>query len=171
MKVSGIFSSWELRTTWGAGLLVILVALLLCGCAGSGNNTPQTRPGPVEWGDLPKSVVQTARSQIGAGYLWGGRSPETGFDCSGLVWWVFFQNGVHLPRPTGEQVGAGRRVERWQLEPGDIVFFKSEGGLHAGIVTGEGTFVHSPKSGGKVREEPLGSHYWSQRFLEARRVI
>ncbi len=171
MKVSEIFPGSELRTTWGACLLVVLVALLLCGCAGSGNSKLQTHPGPAEVGFLPKSVVQTARSQIGTGYLWGGRSPVTGFDCSGLVWWVFYQNGVHLPRRTGEQVGAGRPVERGQLEPGDIVFFKSEAGLHAGIVTGEGTFVHSPKSGGRVREEPLWSDHWSQRFLEARRVI
>ncbi|MFW6323981.1 MAG: C40 family peptidase [Desulfovibrionales bacterium] len=130
------------------------------------NAGPEFHEGPPGNG-----IVLTARSQIGTPYRWGGDSAETGFDCSGLIWWVYRQNGYSLPRMTSDQIRAGEPVD--VLRPGDIVFFRisSTGSLHAGIYTGRGTFIHSPKTGGAVREDSMEMAYWRSRFLTARRIL
>lgn len=119
-----------------------------------------------------QAVVNTARSVIGAPYKYGGDSPAQGFDCSGLVWWVYRVNGYDLPRVSYKQWGAGRKVTD-RLMPGDIVFYRTYTGkgMHTGIYTGKETFVHSPKSGGRVREEDTGKNYWQRRYLGAKRII
>ena len=118
-------------------------------------------------------MVETARAQIGVPYRYGGAEPLTGFDCSGFVWWVYRQHGVGLPRTTRGQIRAGRPVPPGAFEPGDILCFRTSraGRLHVGIYTGEGTMVHSPKTGAGVREEPVLVRYWTERFLTARRVL
>jgi cell wall-associated NlpC family hydrolase len=124
--------------------------------------------------DQAGHVVQTARGQIGTPYVYGGHSPDQGFDCSGLVYWVYRQNGVDLPRTSWEQYQAGRPVAQNDLKPGDLIFFKIKGkgqSLHSGIYSGQDTFIHSPKPGAAVREEPLAARYWLGRYLGARRVV
>lgn len=147
----------------------LLAALVLVpGCAGLSVAPPGARPD-----DLGRSVARSARTQIGSPYRWGGQSPAEGFDCSGLVWWAFRQNGLAVPRPSWEQQRAGRAVSEGRLALGDVVFFRIESGikgLHAGIVSGPGLFVHSPKSGGRVREDPLDNPYWRERYIGARRL-
>lgn len=152
-------------------LLVCLAALLGSGCVGPHGTVPPEKIEDSHATGLGARIVATAREQTGVGYQWGGTSPEKGFDCSGLVWWVFRQHGIGLPRTTRGQIRSGTGIGPSEVLPGDLVFFTLGSGLHAGVVTGAGTFVHSPKSGGRVREEPLWSQYWSQRFLAARRVI
>ncbi len=125
-------------------------------------------------GDRAMGVVQTARGQIGAPYVYGGDSPDEGFDCSGLVYWVYRQNGVEVPRVSGDQYRVGKPVTREELKPGDMVFFKLPGkgsSLHAAIYSGQETFIHSPKAGSSVREEPLEARYWLGHYLGARRVV
>lgn len=121
------------------------------------------------------SVINVARSQIGKPYKWGGDSPAKGFDCSGLVWWVYKKNGILLPRVSWQQIDVGKPVHRNKIKAGDIVFFRIPGGgksLHAGIYTGDGgSFVHSPKSGHYVREESMNKVYWRKYFIGARRVL
>jgi cell wall-associated NlpC family hydrolase len=123
---------------------------------------------------LRQSVVAKARSVIGTPYRYGGLSPVSGFDCSGLVVWVYETHGVDLPRTTWEQTRAGQAVPVGQMHPGDIVVFKLGGKrtyLHTGIYTGGNTFIHSPRSGGRVREESLSGPYWAKRIHSIRRVI
>jgi cell wall-associated NlpC family hydrolase len=120
-----------------------------------------------------KGVVKTARSQLGKKYVWGGESPRTGFDCSGLVWWVFRQHGISLPRISWRQYHVGRTV-RSHLAPGDLVFFRSslgKGRYHVGIFTGGSSFIHAPQTGSFVRVESISTSKWRRRFVGARRII
>jgi cell wall-associated NlpC family hydrolase len=109
----------------------------------------------------------------GTQYRNGGSEPSLGFDCSGLVQWVFAQHGTALPRETREQYQAGRKIGHDDVQPGDLVFFEtvSKGPSHVGIALGGGDFVHAPSSRGVVRVESYTkSAYWSQRWLGARRI-
>ncbi|MEF2231637.1 MAG: C40 family peptidase [Pseudodesulfovibrio sp.] len=120
------------------------------------------------------AVIRTARSLVGVRYKWGGNSPETGFDCSGLAWYSFTRNGVDLPRLSWQQFGAGSPVGADALRPGDLIFHQvdeKKKGLHVGIVTERGTFIHAPSTGKKVMESPIANPYWSGHYLGARRVL
>jgi cell wall-associated NlpC family hydrolase len=107
----------------------------------------------------------------GVRYASGGSDPS-GFDCSGLVWFVFAQHGIDVPRTVADQSRAGRSVPVSALAPADLVFFntKGAGSTHVGIVIGADEFVHAPSSTGVVRVERLGSPYWASRFVDARRL-
>ena len=110
----------------------------------------------------------------GTPYKNGGRDPS-GFDCSGFVWYVFDQNGVHVPRTVSEQFRAGADVDPSDLRAGDLVFFDTINGsrqsaTHVGISIGGDEFVHAPSTTGEVRVERLGSSYWGPRFVGARRM-
>ena len=148
---------------------VMLALLLLSGCGKQKlDSGPEVR-GPVN-GSL---VANTARTQIGVKYKSGGTTPQVGFDCSGLVYWSYIQYGVTVPRLTDAQAAAGRPVRRQDLQPGDLVVFRISrwAGLHTGIYSGQGKFIHSPSSGGRVREESLSIDYWSKRFVSGRRLL
>lgn len=121
--------------------------------------------------DSPSALVDTALSFRGVPYRDGGADPS-GFDCSGLVAYVFAQHGLFVPRTADEQFGVGRRIGRGSVEPGDLVFFTTiaPGASHVGIAVSGREFVHAPSSTGVVRVESLAAPYWSSRFLGARRV-
>ena len=111
--------------------------------------------------------------QVGTAYHYGGRSPETGFDCSGLVAYVFERAwGISVPRRTEEQRSVGRAVKRAELQPGDLVFYNTRGRpfSHVGIYLGDGEFVHAPRPGARVRVERVDTPYWNARFNGARRL-
>jgi cell wall-associated NlpC family hydrolase len=120
-------------------------------------------------------VLQRALALMGTPYRWGGTSPDSGFDCSGLVGYVFRTAlGIELPRVSrdmaakadAEMVGA-----REELRQGDLVFFGLKGRVnHVGIYVGEGRFLHSPSRGKDVRVDSLLTGYWANRYLSARRV-
>jgi len=119
-------------------------------------------------------LVLRALSLLGVNYKWGGSSPDTGLDCSGLVRHVFSEaTGLVLPRRAEEMSRNGDAVGRDQLRPGDLVFFNTlrRAFSHVGIYIGNGQFVHAPSSGGNVRVENLSGQYWRQRFNGARRVL
>lgn len=110
---------------------------------------------------------------LGVDYRDGGRSPATGFDCSGLVAHVFEEAyGIRLPRTVLAQSEAGVAVNQGELEPGDLVFYDTQGRQysHVGIYLGDGKFVHAPKTGFSVRVESLRGAYWVKRFNGARRI-
>jgi len=108
----------------------------------------------------------------GTPYRNGGADPS-GFDCSGLVQYVFAQHGVIVPRKVAEQYRAGQDVQPSQLQAGDLVFFTTvaPGASHVGIALGGDEFVHAPSSTGEVRVERMSAAYWSTRFVGARRVL
>ena len=117
------------------------------------------------------SVSSTALSLRGAPYRSGGVDPA-GFDCSGFVKYVFERHGVAMPRETRKQFLVGEDVNATQLEPGDLVFFTTvaPGASHVGIAVGGDQFIHAPSTTGVVRVESLSSHYWSTRFVGAKRI-
>jgi cell wall-associated NlpC family hydrolase len=112
-------------------------------------------------------VVDYAKRFRGIRYVYGGSSPRSGFDCSGFVRFVYSHFGVALARSSYAQFGAGRRVARRWLRPGDLVFFHGLG--HVGIYVGNGRFIHAPHSGTRVRIESMRGWY-SSRFDGARRL-
>ena len=116
-------------------------------------------------------IVATALSFQGVPYRNGGTDP-TGFDCSGLVAYVFAQHGLFIPRTAVEQFSLGDQVETNSLRAGDLVFFSTiaPGPSHVGIVVSSTQFVHAPSSSGVVRVEYLTAPYWASRYLGARRV-
>ena len=118
------------------------------------------------------AIVRTAESLVGAPYREGGALPD-GFDCSGLVTYVFARHGVAVPRDVTRQAAAGVPVPRGEIRPGDLVFFATRGSgpTHVGIAAGGGRFIHAPKTGDAVRVESMASAYWSARFVSARRLL
>lgn len=111
---------------------------------------------------------------MGSPYRYGGSEPSRGFDCSGLVNYVFQQAaGARLPRSAAEQAAATRRISRSQLREGDLVFFNTLGrpNSHVGIYIGDGRFVNAPSSGGHVRIDSLTNPYFSKRFDSARSLF
>ena len=119
-----------------------------------------------------KTVLQRAFTLLGTPYRWGGTSPEGGFDCSGLVGYVFRTIGIDLPRVSRSMANEGTAVtDRTALTEGDLVFFGKRGRVdHVGIYIGEGKFVHAPRTGRDVTVSSMDSGYWSQKYLQARRL-
>ncbi len=110
---------------------------------------------------------------LGTRYAPGGASPESGFDCSGLVAYAYFRASRHeLPRTTFDLSQTGAPIDARDLRPGDLVFFNTQRRAysHVGIYVGEHRFIHSPTSGGEVRIEDMRAGYWHRRFDGARRV-
>lgn len=120
-----------------------------------------------------RTVLQKALALLGTPYRWGGTSPDNGFDCSGLVGYVFRNAlGIELPRVSRDMARNGQVVEdREEMTAGDLVFFGRRGRVdHVGIYLGEGRFVHAPSRGKTVSVSRLDSGYWSHKFMQARRV-
>ena len=111
-------------------------------------------------------AVQIANRLTGTPYVWGGASPRSGFDCSGLVQYVYGKLGIPLPHYTVSQYGRGRPVSRSSLRPGDLVFFY--GLNHVGIYAGGGKYIHAPRAGTTVRWASLASN---SSFYGARRIV
>jgi cell wall-associated NlpC family hydrolase len=114
-------------------------------------------------------VVGIAMQFLGVSYQWGGASPDTGFDCSGFVMYVYAQVGVSLPHNAAAQYGSGVAVSRDQLEPGDLVFFDGLG--HNGIYIGGGQFIHSPHTGDVVKISSLYDSWYAATYVGARRIL
>jgi NlpC/P60 family/Putative peptidoglycan binding domain len=117
---------------------------------------------------LGARAAQLAKRYKGTPYRWGGSTPR-GFDCSGLVMYVYARLGVEVPRVTYAQWHAGRHVRRDQLRPGDLVFFDHRG--HVGIYTGHGWFIHAPHRGARVHASQLGRRWFRRHFDGAVRVV
>jgi cell wall-associated NlpC family hydrolase len=120
-----------------------------------------------------RELVLQARRQIGVPYRYGGSSPQRGFDCSGLVRYVYKQAGIALPRTTESMSTIGLRVRKGEIEPGDLVFFDTgrKPFSHVGIYVGERRFIHAPASGGVVELVDMRARYWHTRYVGARRVV
>ncbi|MDQ3038222.1 MAG: C40 family peptidase [Pseudomonadota bacterium] len=119
-----------------------------------------------------KTLLQRAFALLGTPYRWGGTSPDNGFDCSGLVGYVFRTIGIDLPRVSRAMANEGTPVtDRSALAEGDLVFFGRSGRVdHVGIYIGDGKFLHAPRTGRDVTVSTLTEGYWGQKYLEARRI-
>ncbi len=119
------------------------------------------------------TALAEAKKYLGTPYRWGGSSPQTGFDCSGLVQWAYAHAGVRIPRVTDAQINApgGIAVSRSKLLPGDLVFFRSSSGYvhHVGISLGGDKFLHSPHTGDVVKTSSLKESYYAREFAGGRR--
>lgn len=141
--------------------------------------TPRAFPAPA---NFPKFVDHSvgqeeisiqAMSLVGVPYRWGGNTPTSGFDCSGLVRYVIGRAAdVNLPRTTADMSGRGVSIDPDQIAPGDLIFFNTTGRPHShvGIYVGKLRFVNAPSTGGTVRLDYLTNPYWAKRFDGIRRV-
>lgn len=157
-----------LRDMLGRAAHVAAFVLCLCLLASAGCSLPKEH-GTGGGRASGAAISKTALSTIGTRYAYGGATPAKGFDCSGLVMWSYAKHGLHVPRTAREQSAMGYAVSKGSLKPGDLVVFKTRSGLHTGIYTGKGRFVHSPRSGTTVREEAIDGNYWRGRFVAGRR--
>jgi cell wall-associated NlpC family hydrolase len=152
---------------------VMLAALALAGCA----SAPLHRQAqaPVRNGnDAANAILFRAIALVGTPYRTGGNTPESGFDCSGLVGYIFRDvAGIALPR-TAEEISRidAPDIDRDALASGDLVFFHGHGRnvTHVGIYVGENRFVHAPNKGGTVRLDALDGDYWREHYSGAKRV-
>jgi cell wall-associated NlpC family hydrolase len=171
-----------LLMTMSARLTLMLFAALLSACA---SRTPPPAPvvrAPVVFGPsqsfspAAEDVLFRALGLVGTPYRWGGNTPDSGFDCSGLIGFVYRDAaGISLPRSTRELiVMQAPNVGKEGLQTGDLIFFATNGGSqvsHAGIYVGEGRFVHAPATGGTVKLDSLSKAYWQKAYLSAKRVL
>jgi hypothetical protein len=126
-----------------------------------------------KFSDRASELAMHAMGLIGIRYKYGGDTPESGLDCSGLVRLVFQEAwGLSLPRKSEEISRVGQRIDADELQPGDLVFFNTlrRSFSHVGIYLGDSKFVHAPSSGGQVRIESMDVNYWKKRFNGARRL-
>ena len=123
----------------------------------------------------PKALaaIEEASKYIGTDYKWGGSTPQTGFDCSGLMQWSYAQSGVQIPRVTYTQIEAPNGTEvadRSSLKPGDLVFFSNAGDVHhVGMYLGDQKFLHAPSTGDVVKVSSLDEPYYAGQFAGGRR--
>ncbi|RJG13946.1 peptidoglycan endopeptidase [Pseudomonas cavernicola] len=159
-----------------ARLALIVLAALLTACASNPAPPESVFSTPVEQSGTADDVLLRALGLVGTPYRYGGNTPDSGFDCSGLIGYVYRDAaGIALPRSTRELIGMrAPSVRQDALQTGDLVFFATNGGgqvSHAGIYVGEGRFVHAPSSGGTVRLDSLATAYWQKSYLDAKRVL
>jgi cell wall-associated NlpC family hydrolase len=152
-------------------LLVGLFFFAASGCASTQRST-SVKPPEQRAGSVAERAAHNAAQLVGKPYRYGGSSPSSGFDCSGLVQYSYAQAGRKLPRSTDDQRVASQRIRVSELRRGDLIFFDQEGkkNSHVGIYVGNGEFVHAPSSGKRVRRDRLDAPYWIKHISEARRL-
>lgn len=117
-------------------------------------------------------AIETAKDMLGIPYLYGGETPSTGFDCSGLVQFSYQRAGITLPRTAFEQFKSTRPVRVDLIQPGDLLFFRVERDTisHVAIYLGRNEFIHAPSTGKLVSIAKLSNPYWKKRFVRAGRI-
>jgi cell wall-associated NlpC family hydrolase len=166
------------------GIVALLVGLTLTGCGHDAVRPASHRAAPVptrSWAaNAPadpaaaNAVLMRAISLVGTPYRYGGNTPAGGFDCSGLVNYVYRDMlDLRLPRSSHDLAAwQGPRIDPRRLTAADLVFFGSGGQVsHVGIYVGEGRFVHAPSSGGTVRLDYLDGPYWRDHYSGAKRIL
>ncbi|EEZ51677.1 outer membrane protein [Neisseria gonorrhoeae PID1] len=132
------------------------------------NRAPARRAGNAD------ELIGSAMGLLGIAYRYGGTSVSTGFDCSGFMQHIFKRAmGINLPRTSAEQARMGAPVARSELQPGDMVFFRTLGGSrisHVGLYIGNNRFIHAPRTGKNIEITSLSHKYWSGKYAFARRV-
>ncbi|MCD9086544.1 C40 family peptidase [Stenotrophomonas sp. SY1] len=173
MHITPVFRTrtWQLTAT-----LLVTAALAACGHSPSKQTPSAGNYSPVAPADpaAASSVLMRALGLVGTPYRYGGNTPESGFDCSGLVTYVYRDMlALNLPRTSRELADIqGPKIAPERLTTGDLVFFGNKGNVwHVGIYVGEGRFVHAPSTGGTVRLDYLNGPYWRDHYTGAKRVL
>ena len=161
-----------------------MALVLLAGCGRDNVRPAQPQPAAAAQREWPQvtpadpaaanAVLMRAISLVGTPYRYGGNTPEGGFDCSGLVNYVYSDMlDLKLPRTSRELAAyQGPKIEPRELATADLVFFGSGGNVtHVGIYVGEGRFVHAPSTGGTVRLDHLDGSYWRRNYSGAKRIL
>lgn len=153
-------------------LLILTTTALLAACG----SAPRVRPSATARAsaltpEQSSDIAIHAMGLVGTPYRWGGNTPESGFDCSGLIGYVYkHRAGVAPPRTVAQLAGFGEAVGAGELRTGDLVIFGRDPAWHAGIYVGEGRFVHAPSTGGTVRLDRLDNRYWARQMVRYRRI-
>lgn len=156
-------------------LVALLCGALLAGCASSPTGgrlpaAPRTTYYPPLTPSQSDDIAIHALGLVGTPYRYGGNTPDSGFDCSGLIGYVYRSRaGLMPPRTVAQLSGFGEPVGIDEIRTGDLVLFGRGRPTHAGIYVGEGRFVHAPSTGGTVRLDQLAGVYWSKQPMEVRR--
>jgi cell wall-associated NlpC family hydrolase len=138
---------------------LILTLAAVTGCATKGGDSDSTK--------RRAEIVRTGLAQVGTPYVYGGKSPTTGFDCSGLTLYAYQAAGVSIPRMAREQQRAAKPVKA-NPRPGDMVFFETKPGVyHVGLMIDRERFVHASTSRQQVKVDRLKTPYWTARYLGA----
>ena len=155
-------------------LCVLLLALPLAACSTAPRRASKPAPVATERTDAANAVLFRAIALVGTPYHYGGNTPQGGFDCSGLVGYVFRDAaGIALPRTAMQlsELGA-RKLAIDSLQSGDLVFFAEAHHVsHVGVYVGARRFVHAPNSGGTVRLDSLDGSWWIEHFVYGKRVL
>jgi cell wall-associated NlpC family hydrolase len=156
--------------------LSLLPLAALVGCATSVRDGPADADPPRESPMTDEQATEAtlhAMALVGTPYRWGGNTPQSGFDCSGLIGYVYARaSGITPPRTVRQISGWGQPVPASYLRSGDLVIFGSGGNAsHAGVYVGETRFVHAPSTGGTVRLNSVREPYWASRLMAYRRPV
>ena len=156
-----------------AHALTLTAACLLataCTAPRGPGRTPPSVSYPTLSPEQAGDIAIHALGLVGTPYRYGGNTPDSGFDCSGLIGYVYRSRaGLAPPRTVAQLDGFGQPVSMGELRTGDLVLFGSGRPTHAGIYVGDGRFVHAPSTGGEVRMDRLAGVYWSRQIVSARR--
>lgn len=151
-------------------LILTLISSALLAACGSAPPKRSVRL-PALTAEQGSDIAIHALGLVGTPYRWGGNTPESGFDCSGLIGYVYrHRAGVAPPRTVAQLAGFGQPVDADELRTGDLVIFGRDPAWHAGIYVGEGRFVHAPSTGGTVRLDRLDNRYWARQPVRYRRI-
>ncbi|MBD3652764.1 C40 family peptidase [Kangiella sp.] len=161
-------------------ILILVSSFLLFACSSAPERLQtQTQPQTIKEGyQFPQpasakgdNIALMAQSMLGKRYLYGGSSPQQGFDCSGLVYFTHTQVGDYVPRTSRDQLYASRKITLNELQPGDLLFYRINGKpSHVGIYIGEKKFVHAPSSGKAVSITTMDNPYFKPRLIRAGRL-
>lgn len=152
-----------LITCW---LVFLLVA---CGSTPPAPDMAQTKR--AQFSEKGHEVVLFALGLIDTGYRFGGKNPDAGLDCSGMVSYIYNKAaGMKISGSAADIARQGRQIDRSNLRPGDLVFFNTRNApfSHVGVYIGDDRFVHSPSGSGRVRIDQMGAKYYAQRYESAR---
>jgi cell wall-associated NlpC family hydrolase len=161
------------RTLVGCGIFICIITFSGCSTLGPKSSSSKVSQFKQDTSVGTEDISIAAVGLVDVPYRFGGNTPKGGFDCSGLIVYVYNKAaGIKLPRTIQLMSNQGRSIDGQPPAPGDLVFFNTTGEKysHAGIYVGQGRFVHAPSAGGTVRLDYITTPYWAAKFTEARRI-
>jgi cell wall-associated NlpC family hydrolase len=157
---------------WPAFLLIALVlSMILSACSSLLPQGSQSPAAPLPISQTGNEVAIYALDLIGTGYRFGGKNPEAGLDCSGMVSYIYREAaGMNISGSAADIAKRGKEIDRQSLRPGDLIFFNTEHKpfSHVAIYIGDNRFVHAPSTNGRVRIDRLDNRYYAERYEMAR---